>query len=122
MSAPTCTFLMDALRDVAALDRNGTRCYCDAFASGSTRHTERCAEIAKAVSEPTAPAPYRPPMGWEERARRAEICAEDLAGALSELLPLVADRFKRDVARLSLDRWTAHRADLDTLEQAQEGR
>jgi hypothetical protein len=62
------------------------------------------------------PAPYQPPMNWEERARRAEICAEDLAGALAELLPLVADRFKRDVARLPLERWTAHRADLDTLE------
>ena len=37
------------LLEVAGRDRSGTPCYCDAFASGSVRHTEACKATARAA-------------------------------------------------------------------------
>ena len=70
-------------------------------------------------------APYRPPMNWQELARRGEAHAERLAVALSVTLTLCEEaavavpsdcRAIYDDAQPALDAWAAHRADLETLE------
>lgn len=73
----------------------------------------------------TDPAPYRPPMSWEERARRAEALGQDLSDALRLAArwhckgdPSTDDAQAAAMrAFYAIERWTAHRADLDTLEQ-----
>ena len=69
---------------------------------------------------------HRPPMNWQERARRAEMIAERLAKVLGDIVtttwPAMDDEEVSD-AQAALDAWHQHRADLDTLAQAQqEGR
>lgn len=69
------------------------------------------------TTDPTpnaAPPPYRPPMSWEERARRAEALGDNLACA-AHALP--GSRFDLERLRAALDRWEAHKADLATLDQ-----
>ena len=65
-------------------------------------------------------APYRAPMNGTERAARAEAVAEQLAyaAALVAASLLLSGTKCGDLPRLqkAIDAWSAHRADLDTLE------
>lgn len=71
------------------------------------------------------PAPYRSPMNWEERARRAEALADLLYARLQDLIyagtddptPEECDALDA-LDGAALDAWAAHRADLDTLDGA----
>ena len=63
-----------------------------------------------------APAPFRPAMNWQERARRAEALLQEMTIAAANLLhhDNAGNRLRlRNSVALS----DAHRADLDTLEQ-----
>lgn len=69
---------------------------------------------------------------WQERARRAEMIAERMSASLASVLTALEwgitkaedvppdCRKEFDDAQPALDAWSAHRADLDTLAQAQQ--
>lgn len=61
-----------------------------------------------------------PPLDWRARALAAEACARGLDAAVALLQDRGAYRpYAVTAAAAAVDRWTAHRADYDTLDQAQ---
>lgn len=66
----------------------------------------------------TSSSPKLPPMNLQERCRRAEMIAERMAAAISDYYG--DEKEWRAGMRAALDAWHQHRADLDTLAQAQQ--